>query len=113
MIDTTYQHWSPERKQERGLLNGERIKMARESRGMLRSQLARKLGILTKTLAEREEGWHFWTLTECNGLVFLLDYPVGFFTKDDPPVFPTPVFYCGTDADGETHCHVDREGEMT
>ncbi len=105
---TTYTHWSEQQRQERGLLNGSRVQIARESRGMLRSQLARKLDIPTKTVAERERGWHLWTRQECNGLIFVLDYPIGFFTKDDPPVFPAPIFYHGADEDGETHCYVEK-----
>ncbi len=107
MIDIT-QHWTEQLKQKRGLLNGKRVQMARELRGLARYQLARKLGIAVKEAEKREREWCFWEQTEQNGLVFILDFPIAFFTQEDPMELPGPLFVCGTDKDGEAHCHVEK-----
>lgn len=81
--------------------------MAREVRGMARYVLARKLGIPAKELVNREQGWHFWTESEQALLSGLTDFPLTFFTADDPPYpFTAPGFMCGHDEDGNDWCEV-------
>jgi transcriptional regulator with XRE-family HTH domain len=110
-MHTTFQQWTEQQRLERGLFNGERVQMARESRGIARYELARKLKLATKILAEREQGWHFWDDTERMGLAYFTDYPPAFFAQDDPPAFTAPIFSHETDAEGNTWCHVDTSGE--
>ena len=102
---TMFEKWSKELRLERGLLNGERVKMVRESRGMARYVLARKLGMLTKELARREADWCFWTDSEQALLSSFTEFPIEFFVQDDPPVL-TPAFMCGHDAEGNDWCEV-------
>src|SRR6266567_2587991 len=102
-ITTTFQHWPLELREKRGLLNGERVQMVRESRGMPRFALARKLGLPAKELAQREQGWHFWNEQEQALLVGFLDFPLAFFVQDDPPAL-LPAFMCGHDEEGNDWC---------
>ena len=104
---TTFQQWPKELRMKRGLLNGERVKMAREVRGMTRAALARKLGIPAKTLAQREAGWNFWEDNEQTGLSFFTDFPIAFFTQQDPPLLSAPIFMCGHDEEGHSWCEVE------
>ena len=102
---TTFDRWPQKLRQERGLLNGERVQMVREARGIARHVLARKLGLSAKELAQREIGWHFWTESEKALLSGLTDFPLAFFVQDDPPVL-TPAFMCGHDEEGNDWCEV-------
>lgn len=102
-ITTTYANWPQELREKRGLLNGERVKMTREARGMARFALARKLGLPVKELADREQGWHFWNESERALLVGFTDFPLAFFVQDDPPVL-APAFMCGHDEEGNSYC---------
>lgn len=111
-ITTTYARWPEQLRLKRGLFNGERVQMARESRGIARYILARKVGIATSALAEREQGWNFWTTEEQEKLAQATDYPLAFFAQDDPPTFTGPTFFSGHDENGETWCHVDKGMEV-
>ncbi len=102
---TTFEHWPEELRLKRGLLNGERVKMVRESRGMLRHVLARKLGMKAGELAQRELGWNFWTEKEQALLSGFTDFPLEFFVQDDPP-YLAPAFMCGHDEEGNDWCEV-------
>lgn len=104
-MQTTFQQWPEELRHRRGLLNGERVKMARESRSMLRYVLARKLGIPAKELARREANWCFWTDQEQALLSGFTDYPLAFFVQYDPPVL-APGFMSGHDEEGNHWCEV-------
>ncbi len=104
---TTLRQWPEELRHRRGLLNGERVQMAREVRGMLRYVLARKLGMSAKELKQREQNWYFWTDQEQALLSGLTDFPLAFFVQDDPPYpFTAPTFMCGHDEEGNNWCEV-------
>lgn len=105
LVNTTFQRWPEELRKHRGLFNGERVKMARECRGMARHALARKLGMPAKELEKREADWCFWTEAESALLSGFTDFPIGFFVQNDPPVF-APLFMCGHDEDGEPWCEI-------
>lgn len=107
-IHTTFDTWPPQLRISRGLLNGKRVQMARESRGMNRSTLARKLDMRTVDLVQLEWNWGFWQAATQEKLLRATDYPIAFFVQDDPPMFDAPIFYCGTDEEGEAHCHVEQ-----
>lgn len=100
---STFQRWPQELRLTRGLFNGERIQLARESRGMQRHVLARKLSMPAQELATREAGWCFWTEQEQALLVGLTEYPIAFFVQDEPPV-PFSGFLCGHDEEGNGWC---------
>lgn len=103
---STIDQWPKQLKEKRGLLNGERVKMARELRGMERYTLARKIGIPAKELAKREHDWHFWDEEEKVALVQALDFPLPFFMQDDPlPI--GPVFMCGHNEEGTPWCSLE------
>ena len=106
---TTYDKWPEQLRLKRGLLNGKRVQLARESRGIRRFELARKVGISTVDLVQLEMGWGFWGPSAQEKLVLLTDFPIAFFVRDDPPTFDAPIFFSGTDANGDSWCHVDRE----
>ncbi len=106
-MKTTFQQWPKELRIKRGLLNGERVKMAREVRGMARFALARKVGIAAKELAKRESDWCFWEDSEQALLSGLTDFPIAFFTQDDPPYLPAPIFMSGNDEEGNSWCEVE------
>ena len=100
---TTFAHWPEPLRLKRGLLNGERVQMAREFRGMLRHVLARKLGIPSKELARREGDWCLWDDNERTLLAGLLNFPLAFFAQDDAPAL-APGFMCGHDEEGNSWC---------
>ncbi len=109
--DTTFAGWPQELRLKRGLLNGERVQMAREARGIARYLAARKLGLSAQELAVREVGWHFWTEEEQDVLTHLFDFPLTFFVQDDPPAF-APMFMHGYDEAGESWCeYVEPKGK--
>ena len=109
-VTALFEQWSEELRLERGLLNGERVKMVRESRGIARHVLARKLGMLTKELTRREAGWCFWSEVEQALLSGFTEFPIAFFVQDDPPVL-APAFMCGHDAEGNDWCEVVKAPE--
>lgn len=104
---TTFDRWPRQLRESRGLLNGKRVQMAYEVRGMPRYQLAHRLGISAKELKQREQGWAFWEEDEKACLLRVTDFPLAFFTQEDPYEFPWPTFICCTDEDGHTYCHVE------
>lgn len=104
---TTFEQWPKELRLKRGLLNGERVKMAREVRGMTRAGLACKLSIPTKILAQRELGWNFWEDNEQTGLAYFTDFPIAFFAQEDPPLLGSPLFMCGHDEEGNSWCEME------
>ncbi len=106
-IATTFDRWPKELRENRGLLNGERVQMARECRGIARYVLARKIGMPAKELAKREQGWHFWEDREQDMLTRLTDFPLAFFTQNDPPVLGT-VFMSGHDEEGNPWCSMEK-----
>ena len=99
------ERWPEQLRKRRGLLNGERVKMVREARGMERYALARKLSLSAKDLARREADWCFWTPEEQALLTRVTDFPIAFFVQDDPPVL-APAFLCGHDEEGNAWCEV-------
>jgi hypothetical protein len=104
---TTFDRWPTELRQKRGLLNGKRVQMAREVRGMARWQLARKLGISTVDLVQLEWNWGFWQPEQAARLARITDFPLAFFAADDPPYpFTAPTFMCGHDEEGNDWCEV-------
>lgn len=107
MSSTTYQRWPEQLRLSRGLFNGKRVQLARESRDMTRSTLARKLGIRTVDLMQLEWNWGFWQKETQEKLARATDYPITFFVQDDPVEFTGPIFYSGHDENGEHWCDVD------
>lgn len=104
---TTFQHWPVQLREKRGLLNGSRVQMAYEVRGLRRYQFARKLGMPAKELARREEDWCFWDEREKATLTRVTDFPLAFFVQEDPPTFDGPTFLCGHDEDGNSWGEVE------
>jgi hypothetical protein len=108
---TTFERWPKQLREKRGLLNGDRVRCARELRGLQRYELARKLDLPAKELAKREEGWCFWEEDEQKQLTTLLDFPLAFFIQEDMPVL-APVFMHGHDEEGNDWCDViDENGK--
>lgn len=108
----THQRLTEEGRVRCGIYNGARVKLARESRGLARATLARKLGMPAAELGRREGGWWQWDERLRAGLVFLLDYPPAFFAQEDAPdLFADggPIFMCGHDANGRRVCEVIME----
>lgn len=108
MERSTYKHWPEQLRLSRGLFNGYRVQICRESRGMQRYILARKLGIPAKELARREADWCFWTEHEQMLLAGVLSYPIAFFAQDDPPAMFN-VFVYGHTEDDEPWCEYVEE----
>ena len=111
--NTMFQRWPEQLREKRGLFNGQRVKVARESRGMARYALARKLGIPAKELEKREADWCFWAEDEAALLTGFTNYPIGFFVQDDLPAFRG--FMCGHDEDDNKWCEIigmDEEAEQ-
>ena|SRR5258708_7698479 len=104
------ERWPEQLRLKRGMLNGQRVQIAYESRGIRRFELARKLGMPAKELAKREQGWHEWTEQEQGLLVACTEYPIAFFVQKDMPAFG-PMFMCMHDEDGDPHCHVESGDE--
>ncbi len=107
---TTFDRWPEPLRQKRGLLNGARVQMSYEVRGLPRYQFARKLGMAARELAKREIGWHFWDEQEREALTRLTAFPLAFFTQHDPPELNAhgPTLLCWQDEEGESHCHVEQ-----
>ena len=99
----------------RGIFNGKYVRLARESRGLTRAQLARKLNIPCLDLAGRESGWHIWDSHLQSGLQWFTNYPVNFFAQSDDEVDTRAglMFVCGVDTRGEPVCEFVQYEEAT
>ena len=64
-------------------INPVMIRLARESRGLWKHQLARKIGVTTATITGFETGRICPTEGELEDMGEVLDYPVGFFSRQD------------------------------
>jgi hypothetical protein len=82
-----FAHWPEELRQQRGLLNGARVCMAREVRGKSRAWLAHRLFMTAAELRQREAQWTLWDESPRHLLAGLTHFPLHFFTQDDPPSF--------------------------
>ena len=102
-MTSTFAQWPKPLRLSRGLLNGQRVQMARESRGIPRHVLARKIGMPTKELTRREGDWCLWEDNERMLLAGFLDFPLAFFVQNDPPEF-APAFMHGHDEEGKSWC---------
>lgn len=70
--------------------NPKRLEQARKRRGFTRRDLARETGIAERTLAYNESGDHPPIDEHLDVLSQVLDFPVGFFFRDDPEPLPAP-----------------------
>jgi len=72
---------------------GEKIILARESRGFSQEELASALGIAQGTLSKMEQGFHIVSDEVVSALIKILHYPVSFFTTEEKLTFPTVSHY--------------------
>lgn len=72
------------------MLNGRRIRQARELAGLSREELAEAAGISAALLTRYEHGSAPTPLSEevAEALAMRCGFPVSFFHKDEPPDFP-------------------------
>lgn len=68
--------------------NPRRLELARKRRGCTRRNLAKRTGIAERTLAYNERGNHPPSAEHLNLLARVLNFPVGFFFRDDPEPLP-------------------------
>lgn len=70
------------------MINGYRIRQARELLRLNQADLAEKLGVTQSTIAQIEGGRFQPSEELVEALTMQLGYPLAFFTQDDPPHFP-------------------------
>lgn len=76
---------------------GGNVQQGRESRGMTRQDVAEKMGISVAGLAAIEDNARKPTERELEVLQFALNFPRGFFFREDSPPGRFEPIFCGPD----------------
>lgn len=81
------------------MINGLRVKQAREIRKLTQTQLARKLGMHQSVIGKMETDVREWPEPLIQSMAILLSFPVSFFQQGIGPEFPlgTLLFRCRAD----------------
>jgi ribosome-binding protein aMBF1 (putative translation factor) len=69
-------------------INGKRVRLAREYRGLSRWDLATQLGVSVPVITKAESLRREFPRELFDQLVFVLHFPPAWFWQDDPPELP-------------------------
>jgi len=70
------------------MISGERVRFAREFRGLTQTDLARQIGVTQPAIAQIEGGFKQPSGTVLEALALKTGFPLAFFRQADPPDFP-------------------------